>query len=43
MVKLVTLNEVLPGDSPDYQKEKKSIYIIKKPFFIIISMNMFSV
>jgi len=31
MVKLVTLNEVLPGDSPDYQKEKKeNIYNIYK-------------
>ena len=29
MVKLVTLNEALPGDSPDYQKEKK-VYIYNK-------------
>ena len=28
MVKLVTLNEALPGDSPDYQKEKKGVYIV---------------
>jgi len=40
MVKLVTLNEALPGDSPDNQKEKKE-YI--KNSFLIISMNMFSV
>jgi hypothetical protein len=42
MVELVTLNEALPGDSPDYKK--KNIYNkYKKSFFIIISMNMFSV
>ena len=46
MVKLGTLNEALPGDSPDYQKEKKRIYIIYKKnsfFIIIIIMNMFLV
>ena len=32
MVKLVTLNEALPGDSPDNQKEKKRVY--KKFFFL---------
>ena len=42
MVELVTLNEALSGDNPDYIK-KEYIYIIKKFFFIIISMNMFSV
>jgi len=30
LVKLGTLNEALPRDSPDYQKEKKRIYIISK-------------
>ena len=40
MVELVTLNEALPGDSPDY---KKNIINIKNSFFIIISMNVFSV
>jgi hypothetical protein len=45
LVKLGTLNEVLPGESPDYEKEKKeNIYNIQKnSFFIIIIMNMFSV
>ena len=34
MVELVTLNEALPGDSPDYQKEKRGIYNIYKKFLL---------
>ena len=41
MVKLVTLNEALLGDNPNYQKEKKEYIIYIYNF--IISMNMFSV